>query len=151
MNNMKPEGVCDVRMSMMAKRAPRRVCGYVISVKLSVNESLNPLPKTQHVDALAAPPWQLDFASPRLTCNHRVRHGDKRKTWSDAIRASMSLHNHLSIFARGSKSNWNHNDNLQPTAGIAVLSTTEDTKPPTALAPSEPRQPTSTWISVPSR
>ena len=34
MNNMKPEGICDVQMSRMvlemAKRAPRRVCGYVI-------------------------------------------------------------------------------------------------------------------------
>ena len=30
MNNMKPEGICDVQMSTMAKRAPRRVCGYVI-------------------------------------------------------------------------------------------------------------------------
>ena len=29
MNNMKP-GICDVPMSTMAKRAPRRVCGYVI-------------------------------------------------------------------------------------------------------------------------
>ena len=35
MNNMKPEGICDVRMSMMAKRAPRRVCGYVILPFLS--------------------------------------------------------------------------------------------------------------------
>ena len=33
MNNMKPEGICDVQMSTMAKRAPRRVCGYVICLK----------------------------------------------------------------------------------------------------------------------
>ena len=31
MNNMKPEGICDVQMSTMAKRAPGRVCRYVIS------------------------------------------------------------------------------------------------------------------------
>ena len=33
MNNMKP-GICDVQMSTMAKRAPRRVCGYVIILSL---------------------------------------------------------------------------------------------------------------------
>ena len=80
-----------------------------------------PLPKTPRIDALAAPPWQLDFASPRLSCNHRVRHGDERKTWSDAVNASLSLPNHLTIFSRGSKSNWHREDNLQPAAGIAVL------------------------------
>ena len=81
------------------------------------------LPKAPRIDALAAPPWQLDFSSPQLSCNHRVRHGDERKAWANAIRASTDLPDHLIVFSRGSKSNWNRNDNLQPAAGISVLFT----------------------------
>jgi hypothetical protein len=78
-----------------------------------------------HIKVLAGPPWQLDFSSFHLSCNHGVCHGDERKRWSDAVRASTSLPNpnHPSVFARGLKSNWNGNDDLQPATGIAVLFT----------------------------
>ena len=79
------------------------------------------LPDTPRIDPLAAPPWQLDFSSPRLSSNHRTRHGDEQVTWIQAIRATPLRPNQLTIFARGSKSNWNRKDNLQPAMGTATL------------------------------
>jgi hypothetical protein len=44
-----------------------------------------------------------------------------RKTWIQAIRSAALPPNHLTIFVRGSKSNWNREDDLQPAMGIAAL------------------------------
>jgi hypothetical protein len=44
-----------------------------------------------------------------------------RKTWIQAIHSAALPPNHLTIFVRGSKSNWNREDDLQPAMGIAAL------------------------------
>ena len=79
------------------------------------------LPNGPRIDLLAAPPWQLDFSSPRLSSNHRVRHGDEKKLWINTIKSNTSRPNHLTVFARGSKSNWHREDDLQPAIGVASL------------------------------
>jgi hypothetical protein len=37
------------------------------------------LPNTPHIDALAAPPWKLDFAAPTFYGNHKTRHREEHK------------------------------------------------------------------------
>ena len=78
------------------------------------------LPVNPHIDPLAAPPWALDFVNPGFFPNHRVRHGDERKLWVTTIRALVDEQDHLTIFARGSKSNWNRDDEHLPTICTAV-------------------------------
>src|SRR5712692_6504811 len=68
------------------------------------------LPKEPRIDTLTVPPWQLDYSHPRLSCNHRTRHGDECKAWSTSICALLACPDHLTVFSRGSKSNWNWED-----------------------------------------
>lgn len=71
------------------------------------------LPKAPHIDPLAALPWVLDF-SPGFSSNHRVRRGDECKLWSNTILNKTSEADHITIFTRDSKSNWNQEDSPQP-------------------------------------
>jgi hypothetical protein len=70
---------------------------------------------------LAAPPWKLDFSSPRFFSNHRVRHGDERKLWINAIKSNLAQPNSVCVFVRGSKSNWNRDNDRLPTLSVASL------------------------------
>jgi Reverse transcriptase (RNA-dependent DNA polymerase) len=79
------------------------------------------LPAAPRINMLAAPPWQLDFSAPRFLSNHRVRHGDERKLWINAIKTNLAQPNSVSVFARGSKSNWNRDDDRLPTLSVATL------------------------------
>jgi hypothetical protein len=78
------------------------------------------LPNTPHIDLLAAPPWNLDFAHPCFVANHRIRHNDDRKIWANAIKDLTGKPDHLTIFAQGSKANHNCDDNQMPATCIAV-------------------------------
>ena len=83
------------------------------------------LPTTPHIDLLAAPPWNLDFAHPRFIANHRIRHNDEQKIWANTIEDLTSKPDHLTIFTRGSKTNHNRNDNQMLSTCIAVAFSTQ--------------------------
>jgi hypothetical protein len=79
------------------------------------------LPKTPLIDALAAPPWKLDFAAPAFSSNHRTCHGEERKDLCATIRSITAHPSNATIFSRGTKSNWNRDDDQQLAAGIVVV------------------------------
>jgi hypothetical protein len=76
------------------------------------------LPKEPRIDTLAAPPWKLDYRHPRLSCNHKTRHGDERRAWSASVHALLARSDHLTVFSRDSRSNWNRGDDLKHATGI---------------------------------
>jgi hypothetical protein len=91
-------------------------CAYRSSL-LSLTANL---PAAPHIDLLAAPPWNLDFAHPRFVANYRIQLGNEQKIWENTIEDLTSNPNHITIFARRSKANHNRNDNQMPATCIAV-------------------------------
>jgi hypothetical protein len=64
--------------------------------------------------------WELNFTHTNLAVNHRVRHSDERKWWANAIQDLVKKQDHITVFARGPKSNWNRDDGLQPATCAAA-------------------------------